>query len=63
MSIQPAPQGEKWKFRINEYNKRTIERKRNRRGGRWQPFQVCVSEENAVRIILKLQKEQDADNE
>lgn len=56
MSIQPAPMGEKWAYKINPLQLREILKKPNRKGGRWTRQQICVSEESARKIIFKLQR-------
>lgn len=61
MTIQPAPMGEKWKFKQNENQPREILRKPNRRGGRWKRWQVYTTPEAARNAILSLQKEEDED--
>ena len=63
VTIQPAPQGEKWKYRVNLYNDRTIERKLNKRGGRWERWQVFTTPEAARNAILSLQKQENEDDD
>jgi hypothetical protein len=63
MSIQPAVQVGEYKFRINLYNKRTIERKVNRRGGQWKTYRICATEESAIRSLFKLQHETESDGD
>lgn len=59
MAIQPAPMGESYKYRVNEYNNRAIERKPNKRGGRWKTYQIYTTPENATKALLSLQKDED----
>ena len=63
MSIEPAVQVGAYKFRINLFNKRAIERKVNRRGGRWQTFRICATEESAITALFKLQHETESEGD
>lgn len=46
-------------YRVNAYNKRQIERRKNKRGARWEHFQYARTEEGATKMLLSLQKEDD----
>lgn len=61
MTVQPAPMGGKWKYRVNPDQPREILKKKNGRGGRWERHMVCATEESAGRLVVKLQKEEDED--
>lgn len=61
MTIQPAPMGGKWAYKVNPLQPREILKKPNRKGGRWTRHLICANEESAGRIVVKLQNESDED--
>jgi hypothetical protein len=51
--------GSEYIYRVNEYNKRQIERRKNRHNARWKHYQYALTEEAATKMLFSLQNDKD----